>query len=219
MQISEKTMNILKNFSSINPSIVVNEGNVLSTISPGKTILAKATVSDTFPRKFALYMVNKLINTSSLYDNASVQFNEKDYVITGSNTSEKTVLSYGDESAIKTPPEKAIKLPTVDAFCKITNDQFVKVNRFLGVLGVGDIGIIGNGEKVVLRAFDSNNATSDYHDIDIGVTDKTFRAIFKSENIKIIPGDYEVSISSKGISHFKGADIEYWIAVESSSTF
>jgi hypothetical protein len=219
MQINEKTMNVLKNFSSINPSIVVKEGNVLSTISPGKTILAKATVPDTFPRKFALYLVNKLINTMSVYENPSVEFNEKDFTITGSGTTDVTVLTYGDESAIKTPPEKPINLPSVDASCKITNEQLVKITRFLGVLGVGDIGIIGDGNKVLLRAFDSANNTSDHHDIEIGVTDKSFSAIFKSENIKIVPGDYEVSISSKGISHFKGVDIEYWIAVESNSTF
>lgn len=219
MQLSEKTMTILKNFSAINPSIVVKEGNVLSTISPGKTILARATVPDAFPRKFALYMVNKFINTMTLYSNADVEFNDKGITITGTGSSDKTILTYGDESAIKTPPEKQISLPSIDASCTITNDQFNKVNKFLGVLGVGDIGIIGDGSNVVLRAFDSANSTSDHHDIKIGETDKTFKAIFKSENIKIIPGDYDVSISSKGISHFRGAEVEYWIAVESSSTF
>lgn len=222
MQLNAKTMTVLKNFSSINPSLVFNEGNVLATMSVGKTIISKAKIPDNFPRKFAMNNLGKFINSVTSYDNASLSFNDKDVVISGQNASEKSKLTYASEDTIKTPPEKIINnftLPSVDATCTLTPEALSSVQRQLGILGVPEIAFVGDGSAIHLQAVDSKNPSSDTFSIKIGDTDKTFRAIFKAENIKIIPGTYNVDISKTGISHFKGEDIEYWIAVETNSTF
>jgi len=219
MNLNTKTVEVLKNFYSINPSLVVKEGNVLTTISTGKTIVAKATVPDTFAKRFAMYNLGKFINSVTSYEKAELSFNDSHVVIKESDKSESTRLSYADESGIKVPPEKSISLPSIDASGKLTADALNVVKKQLGILDLPEIAITGDGTNVFLQAIDSKNPSSDTFSIMIGETDKTFRAIFKAENIKIIPGDYEVDICSRGISHFKGKDIEYWIAVETNSTY
>ena len=219
MNLNAKTIEILKNFYSINPSLVVKEGNVLTTISTGKTIVAKATVPDTFAKRFAMYNLGRFINSVTSYEKAELTFNDSNVVINETDKNESTRLAYADESGIKVPPEKPINLPTVDATCKITTAALRTVQKQLGILDVPEIAVTGDGTNIYLQAVDSKNVTSDTFSIVIGSTDRTFRALFKAENIKVIPGEYDVEICSKGISHFKGDGIEYWIAVESNSTY
>lgn len=219
MILNAKTIEILKNFHSINPSLVVKEGNVLTTISTAKTIVAKATVPDTFTKRFAMYDLGKFINTLTSFDKPNIDFNDVQVVINNEGTSYKTELTYADESGIKVPPEKPISLPTVDATCNIKTEDLRTVQRQLGVLNLPEIAVVGDGTNVYIQTMDSKNPSSDKFSIVVGSTDKNFKAVFKAENIKIIPGEYQIDICSKGISHFKGKDIEYWIAVESNSTY
>jgi hypothetical protein len=217
MKIDTSTINVLKNFAKINPSIVIMEGNTLKTISPSKTIMAKATVTTDFANRFAIYNLDRFISTLSLFNEPELSFSEKYVDIADSG--KKTHYTYADENTITKVPEKEINLPSIDASFKITNANLNDIQRALGVLGLPEIVITGDGVNVCLQAADTKNPSGDVYSIIIGTTDKTFKAIFKSENIKIIPGDYDVSISARGISHFKGNDVEYWIAVESTSTF
>ena len=217
MKISTNTVNILKNFSKINPSIVVQEGNVLKTISPSKTIMARATVDTTFEKRFAIYDLNKLISALDLIDDPEVKIEDKTILIFSGN--EKAQLALSDESNIVKAPDKEIALPSIDASFMLTNEHLKYVERAAGAFGLPEIVILGDGKNIFLQTEDSKNPSGNIFSINIGDTDKAFKAIFKSENIKIIPGDYNVTISSKGISHFLGKDVEYWIAVEQSSTF
>ena len=219
MNLNAKTLEVLKNFYSINPSLVVKEGNVLATISTNKTVLAKATVPDVFTQRFAMYNLGRFINSVTSYENAELEFHNNHVVIKESGKTESTRLSYADESGIKIPPEKALVLSTIDASCKITTANLRSVQKQLGILDVPEIAVVGDGVNIYLQAVDSKNVTSDVFSIVIGSTDKTFRSLFKAENIKVMPGDYDVDICSKGISHFKGEGIEYWIAVEANSTY
>jgi hypothetical protein len=116
------------------------------------------------------------------------------------------------------PPEKQIKLPSTDAECFITNKDFQNITKALSVLGLPEIAIVGDGENISLQAIDTKNP-ADTFSITVGQSSNVFRAIFKSENLKIMDGDYTVSISSKGISQFVGTEVSYWIAVEATSTF
>ena len=219
MNLNVKTLEVLKNFYSINPSLVVKEGNVLTTISTNKTVLAKATVPDTFTQRFAMYNLGRFINSVTSYENAELTFNDKYVVIQESGKAESTKLTYADESGIKVPPDKQLVLSSIDASCKITTANLRTIQKHLGILDVPEIAFVGDGSNIYLQTVDSKNVSSDTFSITIGTTDKTFRALFKAENIKVIPGDYDVEICSKGISHFKGQDIEYWIAVEANSTY
>jgi hypothetical protein len=217
MKITTNTLNVLKNFAKINPSIVIQEGNVLKTISPSKTIMARAKVETEFNKKFALYSLDKFISTVSLFNDPSFSFGDKSVEITENNMYSN--LPYSDESVIIKAPDKEINLPSVDASFKLTNDTLKNVEKAAGVLSLPEILIIGDGKNITLRAADTKNPSGDTFSVVIGDTDKVFKAIFKYENIKIIPGDYDVTISSKGISHFSGKEAEYWIAVEQNSTF
>jgi len=217
MKIDANTINVLKNFAKINPSIVIQEGNTLKTISPSKTIMAKANVTTDFGKRFAIYNLDRFLSTLSLFSNPELNFKEKFIDISDEN--KNTHYTYADEGAITKAPEKEINLPSVDVTFTLTNDNLKDVEKAAGVLQLPEIVVAGDGTNVYLQAADSKNPSGDVYSIAIGTTDKTFKAIFKSENIKIIPGDYTVNICSKGISHFKGTDAEYWIAVESTSTF
>ena len=217
MKIDTNTINVLKNFAKINPSIVIQEGNTLKTISTSKTIMAKATVTTEFDKRFAIYNLDRFISTLSLFNNPELDFNDKYVNIFDANKS--THYTYADESTITKTPEKEIKLPSIDVTFTLTNDNLKDVEKAAGVLGLPEIVVVGDGKLISLQAADTKNPSGDVYSIEIGTTNKTFKAIFKSENIKIIPGDYEVSICSKGISCFKGKEADYWIAVEQSSTF
>jgi hypothetical protein len=217
MKIDTDTVNVLKNFSKINPSIVVQEGNTLKTISPTKTIMAKAKVKTDFGQRFAIYNLDRFISIVSTFTDPDFKFGDKSVNIYDRN--KKINYTYADESTVLKAPEKDINLPSVDVVFTLTNENLRDVEKAAGILGLPEIAVVGDGENLMLQATDSKNPSGDVFSITVGETDKVFRAIFKTENIKIIPGSYEVSISSKGISHFSGDDVEYYIAVESSSTF
>lgn len=217
MKIDTNTMTVLKNFAKINPSIMINEGNTLKTVSSTKTIVGKANVSTLFEHKFAIYNLDRFLSTLGLFKDPELTFQDKYVTISGDN--KKLNYTYADESIIIKAPEKDIVLPSEDVTLKITNDEMKDVEKALGILGLPEIVISGDGNKVYLQAVDSKNPSGDIYSIEIDNTDKTFKAIFKSENIKILPGDYEVIICSKGISFWKNDIVEYFIAVESTSTF
>jgi len=217
MKIDTYTVNVLRNFAKINPSIIVQEGNTLKTMSPNKTIMAKAHVTTDFSKRFAIYNLDRFLSTLSLFNNPELNFGDR--FVTISDDNKTTNYIYADEATVAKAPEKEINLPSVDVSFFLTNENLKDVEKAAGVLQLPEIVVSGDGSKVYLQAADTKNPSGDIYSITIGETDKVFKAIFKSENIKIIPGEYEVSICSRGISLFKGAEAEYWIAVESHSTF
>lgn len=217
MKISTNTVNILKNFAKINPSILIQEGNTLKTMSPSKTIMAKAVVDTEFPKRFAIYNLDRFISTASLFNDPNFNFGDKTVTIKEGEKGAEYV--YADETTITKAPDREISLPSVDVSFHLTHDYLKEVEKAAGVLGLPEILVVGDGTHVYLQAADSKNPSGDVYSVKIGDTTKAFKAIFKSENIKIIPGDYDVTISSRGISNFKGKEAEYWIAIEQSSTF
>lgn len=217
MKISTNTINVLKNFAKINPSMVFPEGNVLKTISPSKTIMSKAVISESFPKRFAVYNLNQFISTVSMIADPDLKFNEKSVNIVSGN--EKFDLAYTDETNITKAPEREIGLPSIDVSFTLTQDVLAKLEKAAGVLGVAELAAVGDGSKVYLQVYDSKNPTTNTYSVELGETTKSFKAVFKLENLKVIPGDYEVNVSSKGISHFAGKEAEYWIAVEQHSVF
>lgn len=217
MKLSARTLHLLKNFSTINPSIVLKPGRVVSTISTNKTIMARASVTDEIPSVVAIYNLSRFISTLSLFEDPDLDFGENSVRISNGNRS--VIYHYADPMNILAPPEKEIKLPSVDAECVITNKDFQNVTKALSVLGLPEIAIVGDGENISLEAIDTKNPSADTYSVVVGQSDNVFRAIFRSENLKIMDGDYQVSISSKGISQFVGTEVSYWIAVESTSTF
>lgn len=220
MKLEAKTIEILSNFCSISPSLLFKEGNVLSTVSPNKTVLAKATVPNEFPKRCAVYNLNHLLGAISHVGAAELSFEDNQYFVSNKDSGSKYKLNYTPEDNVKVPPEKGITLPSVDVSFKLQSKILKDVVRGGGVVSLPEVAFVGNGETISLQAFDVKDPSSSSYSVNVGTTDKNFRIVFKIENItKLIDGEYDVSISSKGISYFKGNDIEYWIAVETTSTY
>jgi Leucine-rich repeat (LRR) protein len=219
MKIDATTLTVLKNFAKINPSIVIQEGNTLKTISPSKTIMAKANITTQFDKRFAIYNLDRFLSTLSLFTDPELTFNEQNVTVSDANN-KKINYFYADENTVTKVPEKELSLPRVDVEFNLTTDNLRDVERALGILSLPDIVISGDGVKVYLQAADTKNPGSDVYSIEIGDTDKNFKVIFKCENIRVLPGNYKVSIcSAPTISHFVGESAEYFIAVEKGSTF
>lgn len=222
MKIEPRTIQILKNFASINPSLILNEGtdgSVISTISPSKTILAKAKIKENIPCRFGIYDVNRFINAMSIFPEVDIEPTEKVVTIKGP-AGAVTRYTCTDPSNIISPPAKEITMPKVDVEFSLTDIDFNKAMKALGILSLPEVAIVGDRDVVYIQAIDSKNPTSDNFKLPVGKTDAEFRFIFKAENLKLLNGDYTVKISSKGLANFSGVDVEYYIAVEANgSTF
>jgi hypothetical protein len=217
MQLDSRTTQILKNFASINPSIMFKPGNKLSTISAGKTVMARANINQEIPSPFAIYDLSRFLGTLSLFNEPTLSVQEKYMEI--SQGKRKINYTFTEPSLIVTPPDKEIKLPDPEVSFSITADELAEVMKALSVLSLPEIAVVGDGSRITVQAVDSKNPSGDNYSVDVGETSNTFRMIVRAENLKLLPGDYNVQISSKGLSHFSSGDVEYWIAVETNSTF
>lgn len=218
MKLSAETIEILKNYATVNPSILVREGNVLSTCSPQKSIYARATVTETFPKQFAIYELNKFLGVLSLFDEPDLSFNEK----TISIQSGKQTMTYtcADPSMIISPPEKELNFPTPDIEFEVNQEDLQKVIRAGGVLQLPEISVVGKNGKISIAATNGKNPTTDLYSVEVADTDKTFNMIFKADNImKLISSDYNVKLTSKLISKFtsKSSVNVYYVAAEKDS--
>lgn len=217
MKLNNRSVQILKNFSTINPSIQFLEGNALKTISPNKTIMAKAILEDQIPQDFAIYDLSRFLGVSSLFDDPEYVLAERNVVITAPGRS--VSYTFADPNTIVSAPNKDIDIGDVDVQFELKQEVFAEAMKALGVMSFPEVVVAGENGRVVLRTTDTKNPSADKYDIEVGETDMEFSAVFKSENLKILSGDYIVGISSRGISHFRGSDVEYWISIESNSAF
>ena len=217
MKLNSNTTQILKNFSSINQNIMIKQGNQVRTISPTKSVLARAFLNQEFDSTFAIYDLSRFLGTVSLFNEPELTLKESYVEITeGSN---KFKYAFSDPSLIMVAPDKEIELPNPEVCFTLTEDALNRVMKALSVSQLPDIAVTGIEGRILLQAVDTKGATNDSFSVEVGETDATFRMVFRSDNIKLIPGKYDVSISSKGLSHFKGETVEYWIAVESNSKY
>ena len=220
MKLSDKTLSVLKNFSSINQSILFKEGNKLRTISVMKNILAEATVTEDFSKDFGIYDLNQFLNGLSLHASPELDFGNEGYVVIREGKM-RSKYFFADPNVIVTPPEKAINLPSEDVCFELSTDQLDKLLKAAAVYQLPDLCAVGEAGVIKLVVRDKKNDTSiEYAEV-VGETDKEFTFNFKIENIKIIPGAYDVVVSSKLLSKFTNSnhDLKYYIALEPDSTF
>jgi hypothetical protein len=220
MKLSENTLNILQNFASINQSILVKSGSTLRTISVMKNILAEAKVNEVFPRDFAIYDLNQFLNGLKLYKDPELDFTNDSYLVIKEGN-RKIKYFYADPSVIISPPDKNISLPSEDICFQLDHSVLDKLIKASGVFQLFDLSAIGESGVIRLVVRDKKNDTSNEYSVTVGETDADFTFNFKVENIKIVPGAYDVVISSKQLSKFtnQNHDIEYFIALEPDSTF
>ena len=221
MKVSEKTINLLRNYANINQSIEFREGKNLKTVSPLNTILASVEVEEEFSRTFPIYELNRFLGTLALFQNPELDFTDNGVVISDENH-EATYRYCGSSSMFQTPPEKNITFPDAEVSFELYQDQFKKTINAANTLGLPEVVVEGNSSDIQLVVSDTGNVSSDIFSTTVGKTDNTFRMIFKTENLnKIMEGDYHVSLSSKRISHFKrnSDSLQYWIALEQNSSY
>lgn len=216
MKLSNDTLEILNNFSVINPTIKFNKGNVLKTVSPIESVVAEATIPDQIDGDFCIGELPRFMRSLSLFESPEIDLGDKQVMIRGGNT--KVAYSLTAEILIKKPPENPISLGEIIIGFTLTDKMFKSVQKSMSILSLPEMAIVGENGKLRLQAFDSEGNTADTYTIDVGDTDKTFRAVFREENLKLLPLDYEVQLSSRGFGKFSNPRVNYFIAIESESS-
>ena len=220
MKLSDKTLTLLKNFSGINQSILFKQGNSLRTISVMKNILAEATIDEELPKDFGIYDLNQFLNGLNLHQNAELDFANNGYVMIREGKS-RSKYFFADPNVIVTPPDKSINLPSEDVCFVLDTKQLDKLMKAAAVYQLPDLSAVGEAGVIKLVVRDKKNDTSNDFSVVVGETESEFVFNFKVENIKILPGSYEVVVSQKLLSRFKSNDhnLCYYIALEPDSTF
>ena len=215
MKLSEKTIAILKNFSTINQSVALKTGSSIKTINSQKSVMAFGTTDDVFPSEACIYDLSRFLQTYGLYSSPEIEFQAKNFLITEGN--KKTKYTYADAAMILQPPEKQITFPSVDVELTLKWDDIQSVMKSVNVLRLPEIAFIGENGKTYLKAINSEDKSADVFAIELGKTADTFTLIIKPENINLIQGDYKVELCSAGISKFEGPFITYYIAIEAKN--
>ena len=218
MKLTTETISVLKNFSTINANLMVKAGSSLSTMSAMKNIVAKADVTEEFPSDFAIYDLNEFLSALSLFGKPDLEFGNDFVIITEEGTSKSLKYWYSDPSVVTTP-SKEISMPSTELTFNLSSDTLNEITKAAAVIGVPDMALAGGK----LMVTDKKNSTANAYEtsLDVGDVDAQYKFWFKVENLKVMPGAYDVEVSSKKISHFTNTKlgVQYWIALEPESSY
>jgi hypothetical protein len=222
MELKDSTLSVLKNYASINPNIVIQQGNTIKTMTEARNVLSSATLDEDFPQEFGIYDLNEFLGVINLVGEPRLAF-EQDYVVVTDSSNRSRVKYFFSDPEMLTTPTKDVKMPPADVSFILDQDTLNRIKRAASTLGHSELSITGKDGVLSLSVIDSQNATSNAFSIDVSgeFAGDNFNFIFNIANLKMIPGDYEVGISSKLISHFvnKEVGIQYWIALEKTSEY
>ncbi len=217
MKLSAKTIQILKNFSYINPSIMFNAGNTLSTISPLKTVMARAQIDETIEKDFGIFDLNRFLGVLALFTDPELLLCDNYVKITDGRKSVNFI--YADPITMILPPNKDIKVGESYVEFNLTADNLQNLMKASSVLQLPEIALVGEDGRLLLRAMDSKNSSNNTFELEVKETSKTFKIIFSCNNLKMMSKSYDVFVA-KGIGHFVSDDgVQYWITTESTSTY
>ena len=222
MKLSENTLSVLKNFASINQNLIIKKGKTLTTMSAMKNIIASAAVEEDFPREIALYDLNEFLASLSLFKSPILDFQDSHVKVTEENNTNHSMIYFYSDPSVVTSPTRTITMPSDEVKFSMSSNELSKIKRAAGVINAPDLVLEKNGAGSFLTAKDKKNDTANNYSTDITTNgDGNFKFYFKTENMKLMDGDYDVEISSKNISHFssKNKDVQYFIALEPESTY
>ena len=223
MKLSEHTVEVLKNFATINQNLVIKEGSTLTTMSAMKNIVAKAEVEESFDKEVAIYDLNEFLASISLFTNPILEFEDGFVTIKEENNPKNSLKYFYSDPSVVTSPNKTITMPSKEVSFKLNGENLNKLKRAAGVIQAPDLVLEKKNTDVFLTVKDKKNDTANTFSIDVDtVADGSdFKFFFKVENLKLMDGDYEVDISSKNISHLASSnkDVEYWVALEPESSY
>ena len=225
MKISKETIEVLKNFASINSNILIKPGSEIKTLSNYKNVLAQATVEEDFPAEFGIWDLHKFLGVVSLFDDPSFEFHEKYVTISGEGGS--TVKYFYSEPKLLTTVTKELKMPPSVVNCEINESDFREIQKAASVLQLPDIKIEtpqSDIDDIVLTVFDRKDPSTNEYSFKVGRQEETsaeFGFFFKVENLKMLTGDYDVEICENSVAKFvnKNRDISYWVAMEPDSYY
>lgn len=221
MQLKDTTLKVLQNFSAINSNLVVRKGTNIKTMTEARNVVSSATVDQEFDRDFGIYDLNEFLGVLNLVDTPALTFAD-DYVTISDTTGRTKIKYFFSDADILTTPSNDVKMPNADVTFTLDADTLAKLKRAASALGHESLAVEPDGGSLKLSIFDNNNNTSNTYSTSIAgdyPEQNQFKLIFNINNFKVIPGDYNVSISSKLVSEFKHVtdDVRYWIALEKTS--
>ena len=222
MQLNDETLAVLKNFASIQPNVVLNEGNVVKTIAEAKNVMAVATLGQTFDKSVGIYNLDEFLSVLGLVDDPDLAFHD-DFVTVQSGSGRSNVKYFYSDPSILTSPAKDIPMPEAEVKFTLDEATLNKIRRAAGALGHEKMTITATEGGVMLTVVDNTDSTSNAFEIVVpgSVDSENFTFVMNIANLKLISGDYDVEVSSRLISKFTntGTDICYFIALEKSSTY
>ena len=214
MKVSKSTLDTFKNFASINTNLLVREGQTLATVSNSMNILCRASVTESFPREFAIYDLNQFLSLLTMDENADLEFGDESVTVkTGVG---KFEFFYAEPSVIKAAPDKEIPVEEMYSF-SITKDNIQTIYRAASAISAPFLRVVGSGSEVFLSVGDPNTPKSNSFTMSLGDSDREFDARLSIESLKVIPDDYEVTIGNKPVMKFENDDRTYWLALDPSS--
>ena len=222
MKLSEHTVEVLKNFATINQNLVIKEGSTLTTMSAMKNIVAKADVEESFDKEVAIYDLNEFLASISLFTSPVLEFNDGFVTIKEENNPKNSLKYFYSDPSVVTSPSKTITMPSKEISFTLNGEDLNKLKRAAGVIQAPDLVLEKKDVGVFLTVKDKKNDTANTFSLDVNTqSDGNFNFYFKVENLKVMDGDYDVEISSKNISHLssKSKDVEYWVALEPESSY
>ena len=223
MKLSEHTVDVLKNFATINQNLVIKEGSTLTTMSAMKNIVAKAEVEESFDKEVAIYDLNEFLASISLFSSPVLEFNEGFVTIKEENNPKNSLKYFYSDPSVVTSPNKTITMPSKEVSFTLGGEDLNKLKRAAGVIGAPDLVLEKKSADVFLTVKDKKNDTANTFSIDVDTVEdgSDFKFFFKVENLKVMDGNYDVEISSKNISHLASTnkDVEYWVALEPESSY
>lgn len=217
MKFSQETLAILSNFAQINPSIVFNPGNVISTMSNMETVIAKAKVDTEFEETFGIFNLSQFLSVISMFD-------DPEFTILGSHLqiksgNEKVLYTLSEPKLITQAPNKELTLPEGDVSFTLEAEVLKKLLKVASLMGSPEIAVTGDRENIYVEALNVKNSSDNNYKVKVGETTSEFKVIFDTKDILVIPDTYQVDIVKKGISKFESDSITYFIAISKSSSF
>ena len=222
VSISNDTLSVLRNFSSINPNVVLKPGQEVKTISEAKNILAVADIAEDFPTEMGIYDLNEFLSVVNLVNDPQLSFGDNHVDVVGGNSKVKYFFS---DSSILTTPQKDITMPDCEVTVSFTDDILSQIRKAASALGHSEMSISATDEGVNIKVFDSKDSSANIYNIqlanDAGYKEGQFEFVININNLKLLDGDYEVNISSKLISEWKNTTkpVRYYIALEKNSNY
>lgn len=211
MKLSEKTVTVLKNFAAINKNILIHPGQTVRTVSPSKTVLAKAILDDEFPKEVCIYELNRFLNTLALFNEPDLEFEETSLTVKSGPS--KIRYTYANPELLTVAKDQDLNIPDVVDTVEISASVLSAVDRARKTLGLEEVSIEAGDGKLWIKAIDASGSSNDEFALELGESSSTFRAVIKADNLELISQDYLVEISSKGITHWRGSNVEYWVVL------